>query len=307
MIPVADQRIRRATPATLAVVWSDQDGDDADPTAPVTVGVTRADGTVLVAPGTAAAVADSTVTVALSVAQTAILDWLTATWTDAAGVVLTTVVEVVGGYYLSIGDIRALKNIESNFDAVDIIEARRWFEDGFEQYCGTAFVRRYRLISVWGEGKDYIDLPDRNPQSPLRLLQFGLIQLTGIALSNTVVTADGRLQRYFPYFSNATDDQWGRWSDRFPAGIRITVGYEHGLSSPPGRVRDAAKVAIRDKLLTDNTGSRDYAQITEVGTVIRSSLPGPGRPFGIPYVDRIANEMRERYGRPDQLASVPIG
>lgn len=304
-IPVADQRHLQSVAATLQVTWVDQDGAQTAPTAPVTVAVTRADGTVLLAAGTAATVAGNTATKALTASQTATLDLLTAVWTDAAGRVRTTTHEIVGGYYATVDEIKAMPDC-SSFTTSQVVNARRWFEDTFEQYVGSAFVPRYRLITVWGGGTDYIDLPDRNVRTPLRSLAFGTIAFTGTALTNTVATATGRIQRYFPYVSNATDDQWGRWADRFPVGVRVTVGYEHGLTRPPEDVHDACLVAVADKLLTDKTGPRrEYATVTELG-IVRNSVPGADRPFGIPYIDRVANDMRAKFGR-GTVASVPVG
>ncbi|HNH37980.1 MAG TPA: hypothetical protein PK912_06010, partial [Microthrixaceae bacterium] len=79
---VADEQILAGSSATITGRFRDQDGDLVDPTGPVTVTVTRSDGTAVL---TAAATTAPSGTVgvrqaALSAAQTATLDELTATW-----------------------------------------------------------------------------------------------------------------------------------------------------------------------------------------------------------------------------------
>ena len=88
---VADEQIVAATAASLTWQPTGSDGEPADP-GTVTVGVTRSNGTVVLADGTATSGATSTPrSVDVTAAQTASIDWLTATWKVGATVVATTV------------------------------------------------------------------------------------------------------------------------------------------------------------------------------------------------------------------------
>src|SRR5690349_8723938 len=97
------ERILRGTPGTLSKQWY-EDGVPVDP-GTVTVEITRADGTSLVAAGAATTGSGSTPRAfALTTTHTALLDRLTVTWTSTAKGTLTSVVEVVGGYLFNLAE-----------------------------------------------------------------------------------------------------------------------------------------------------------------------------------------------------------
>jgi len=141
--------------APITVEWSpvDQYGDpsDTDP-GTVTVAVTRADGTVLVAAGAAtdgAGVAPRTFTI--TAAQTgAQLDQLEVAWsTVAAGVVHRTLVDIVGGVYCSLAEVRdpLTGKDKDRFTAGAVHQARVEVEGLIERACGHAvsFVPRFSV------------------------------------------------------------------------------------------------------------------------------------------------------------------
>jgi hypothetical protein len=91
------ERIQKATPGTLSQQWY-EDGVAVDP-GTVTLGITRADGTTLVAPATGTTGSGTGVrTYNLTTTHTALLDRLTVTWTSTLKGTLLTYVEVVGGF-----------------------------------------------------------------------------------------------------------------------------------------------------------------------------------------------------------------
>ena len=126
------QRVLRGAAATLTYVNLDADGVAADAAGAVTVGVTRADGTVLVAAGTATTKPGSTTgiyTVGLTPTQTAQLDLLTATWTVGVltAAARTTEHLVVGGYMFSIDELRSARtgmDDVATWPTADMIAAR---------------------------------------------------------------------------------------------------------------------------------------------------------------------------------------
>jgi len=288
----ADQRgrrILRGTTATITLVSADQDGTALAPSGAVTVGVTRGDGSAVVPAGTAATTSGSTVTASLTPAQTAALDLLESTWTDAGvGSVHTRYHEVVGGHYVSLADLRWQTNLGSDAKFPDdrLIEARRWFEDLFEQYTGVAWVPRYRkaFLDTWGTNGILV-LPDSYIRT-LRSLSYtnvagDTIALTGGDLVDVIVDDSGVLSR--------RSRTW--WPP--PSARTITVAYEYGLDFPPADVVEAAKVAIADRVTSGHAGNRQYSVATQAG-IVRSSTPGPKSPFGIQFVDEVANRRRER-------------
>lgn len=284
------------------------DGVATDADAGVTVTVTRDDGTAI---DTAAAATSVTTGVyAYSLAPQTDLDKLTLVWTGTfSGNVqtITTRTDVVGGYYVGLDELLAMPNL-AGFTVPQLIDARQWFEEKFERYTGRAFVPRYKKITVWGHGTDTLMLPDQYI-SRVRSITFGTVSLGTQALANTVFTDDGRVERYWPYLSNATEPSWGVFGQQFPQGTRVTVAYEYGTDETPRDVTEAAGIAIRSKLLNDDTGRPMLSVSDGAGGTTRFATPGPDRPFGIPNVDVVANDRRRPDWQADRLTvgSIPIG
>lgn len=269
-------RIQRDTPALLTVTFY----VDGTPTndAPVTVGITKADGSVLVAPGAATANPSPGV-YAYSLARQAALNHLTVTWTGA-NQTQTTVVEIVGGFYITESELRSRANMAdaATFSDAKFLAARQWFEDTFERATGVAWVPRFRRVRIAGNGSGLL-LPDLFPRSLLSVRAYTsatvFTSYTAAELADIDLADSGAATRLHP----------GSW----PYGARnLVMEYEHGADSPPSDVVEAAAVAIRDRLLSKVTGNKVYAVQTSDG-IVRSSTPGDRRPFGIPECDAVAN------------------
>jgi hypothetical protein len=239
------------------------------------------------------------------------LDRLTVVWSatfNGLAQSVTTYVDIVGGYYVSLNELANMKNLSdsSKFTPAKLIDARLWFEAKFERYTGRAFVPRYKKLVMWGTGSSAMQLPDENIRT-LRGVQFGTVNLSDAALANIALEASGRIQHFWPLGVNGPDDSFGIYGSSFPINARITIAYEYGTDFCPDDVRDVAKTAIYDHLLNDQSGRREYSAITDLG-IIRYSKPGPDRPFGIESVDEVANDRRRPGWRADRLTagSVPI-
>jgi hypothetical protein len=109
------ERILQLTPGTLSQQWY-EDGAAVDPGA-ATVGITRADGTILVAAGTATAgTGTAPRTFNLTTTHTALLDRLTVTWTSVTKGTIVSYVEVVGGFWFSLADGNVVVGFEHGRD-----------------------------------------------------------------------------------------------------------------------------------------------------------------------------------------------
>ena len=281
MLPVADQRILRGVSATLSWQNVGGDGEVAAPSGAVTVGVTRDDGTVLVAPGAATTGTGSGPrTYALAASDNTLLDLLTATWTDAGdGSTHTTYVEVVGGYYFSIAEARAsdatLADAAKYPDAT-IVEVRREVEEEFERICDVAFVPRYGSQIVSGTNQSSF-LLDQNAVRSVRSVWSYSDTTNYTAWTATEIaslhTEDGRVT--------------SRTGVPFTYGaVNLRIAYEHGLSRPPAEVKRAALQRLRDRLNQAKTGIPDRATsfaVAEGGTY-RLDQAGPYK-TGMPNVD----------------------
>jgi hypothetical protein len=154
------ERIQQLTPGTLSQQWY-EDGAAVDP-GTVTVGITRADGTVLVAAGSSTAGTGTAArTFNLTTTHTALLDRLRVTWTSTLKGTLVSYVEVVGGFLFSIADARALKPLDSavSYPTSQIVSTRLLAEQALEDACGVAFVPRYSLETVMYAGSPLVLKP----------------------------------------------------------------------------------------------------------------------------------------------------
>jgi hypothetical protein len=242
------QRILRGAPATLTYEHLDADGEALDATGALTVGVTRADGTVVLAPGTATVKPGGSTgryTVALTAAQTAQLDLLTATWSDAAAptAARTTVHAVVGAFMFSVAELRAF---EKGFDDVaeypspKLIAARNHAEDEVERICDRVFVPRYRRVVLDGTGEDTVLTGCSEIRTVRSVREYAstgsatYTTFTASQLAGLVPTPDGALRR--------TD---GRVFD-FGFGT-VVVELEHGLTVWGDDLRDAVMTRAADR------------------------------------------------------------
>lgn len=279
-------QILRNTGAQLEVTfYADETATAAD--GAVTVTVTTAAGTVI-ATG-AATTSPSTGRYRYILDPQTDLDRLTLTWTGTfSGVVqsLTTQAEVVGGFYVALAEIREQPGLDNitRYTTAEMAKARRWFEEKFELYTGVAWVPRYRRERLNGNGRTSLMLPDYD----IRTIRS--VRAYSNASTFTEYTAAELADITFAESGIVTRATLGSWT----SGVNnLIVEYECGRDAPvPSDVREAALVAIRDKLLSDQIGSRQYSVVTELGNV-RFVLAGEGRPFGIPFVDQVANERRQ--------------
>lgn len=285
-ISVPTSRIVRGATATLAYQGVDADGEPADPGV-VTVKVESSDGTVVKAAGTATSGSGvNPRTVALTAGDTADLDVLTATWSVGVDVVATSTHEVVGGVYLSVQEIRdlepALSTVTEYPNAV-LITARRQVEAMFEDACNRAFVPRFRVDVLSGDGTNTLVV--RRPD--VRAVRWCEIwdgaEYVTVDVAELRANAVGAVHR--------EDAVW-------PVGVQnVRVGYEYGLDRPPQDLRQAAVQAIRAQVNTFRSGIPDRAtsyQPIDGGNVVLAT-PGLG-PWitGIPTVDEALKRYKWR-------------
>lgn len=286
---MAVQRILRGKPATLTLTYLDSDGAAAAPPGTTTVGVTREDGTVLVAAGTATTASGNLRTVDLTATQTARLDVLTATWTDGTWTE-TTRHEVVGGYLCTVEEIRNQRNLELNtakFPNDLLIDARTWFEDLCARHVkGTSFVRRYQRDTFKGESTGTVLLSKMLPRSIIAVSESGTA-LTSTDWEDWQLDDSGKLTRNTDVFDPPTPTVAQR---------NISIAYEYGFDSPPADLKEAALVAIRSKVLSDRQGlpSREVSVMNEIG-IVRLGQPGADTPTGIGFVDEVLNDYAGKY------------
>lgn len=279
-----DSRILVGVAATLSWQPAASDGEAAAPDGTVTVGVTRADGSSLIAAGTATIGSGSALRqVAVTAAQTATLDVLIATWTDSGGGTATTLHEIVGGFYFSLAEARQVQSTLgdiSKYPAAVLRDVRAAVEDEFEEIAGCAFVPRYRRVRVRGSDTNTLTLPD-----PL-VRTVRSVRAYSTASSYTTWTAD-QLAAIMTDDSGVLDTGTG---GVFPCvGAGLVIEYEHGHDRPPSDLRRHALTRLRE-IANDPVAavpSRAERFTSPEGTVVYSLLPGGpgGRRTGNPDID----------------------
>lgn len=280
--PVAEQQILRGVAATLSWQPTDSTGEPAAPSGTVTVGVTKADGTVVVAAGTATTGSSTSPrTYALAAQNT--LELLTVTWTDSGdSSTATQLVEVVGGYWFTVAQAAARDEKladQAKYPPARIVAVRAEVEAEFEDVTGQAWVPRYRRETLRGTGHNEIvttEVRVRTVRSVRAYDPDGVTHDTWSAgdLAELTITDHGTLLR----------PDGAAWAK----GIRYVVEYEHGHDRPPVDLRDAAVTRLRHRLNAHRSGIPDRATTlsTDAGQTFALATPGlRGFITGIPDVD----------------------
>jgi hypothetical protein len=277
------QRILRGATATLTYENLDSLGQRTPADGTVTVGVTRADGTTLIAPGTATtSVGGGLYSVSLTAAQTSTLDLLTATWSDSAapGVTRTSEHEVVGGFMFTIDDVMGEQGV-SDYDKLAIADRRAEVEDECEWICDVAWVPRYRRLVLDGTDEDTILTGIRQ----IRTVRSARIYSTTGGSTYTSLSA-GQLAGLV-----ASPDGMLRRSDRdyWPLGFgNVVLEVEHGYNAPPADLRTAAVVRCQDLLFRPDSAIPTRARSYTDGSGFSYDLNTPDKfSTGIATVDAV--------------------
>ena len=241
------QRILQGAAATLTVTLADQNGSPADAAGALTVSVALADGTSVLPAGTATTHGSTGVyNVALTSAQTSSLNLLTAVWTDVGNSrTVTTMHEIVGGFFFSLADARASNNgliaNTTNYPDQSILDTRYEVEEEAENICDVAFVPRYHRATLDGWASSDIMLPHNRIRTIRSVRIYPVVggstytALTSTQLAALVVDDDGLVHRTdFGFFDE------GRGN--------IVIEYERGWDAPPAQIKAASLIRLRNRL-----------------------------------------------------------
>lgn len=205
-----------------------------------------------------------------------VLDRLSLTWSATVGgdsiILDQDVIEVVGGFYLGLGEIRDIDPVfkgtqgTARYPTQDLIDRRIEVEDEFERICEQAFVPRFERETLSGNGRGFLKL-----KWP-RVRAVRSVSVGGAVLASTFgVDRLGLLRR---------DVDW-------PVGVgNVVVEYEHGMDRPPTGIKRASKLRMKSLLLTTKSPLPDRAEriaTTDIGTVTLAIASRDST--GIPEVD----------------------
>lgn len=282
-VPLVARRVKKGAIDTLTAYFYDGGESPVDKGA-VSVSVASDDGTVL---QTGAATNTSgTYTFALSLAATAAIDLLTVTWTSGTET-LTTYVEVVGGFYFELAELRAMNDLGSDtaYPTARLRAARDWIEGRIDQACNASFVRRYAR-DRWASWAGDTRLVLRDSAWPRRLLS---VTVAGTAqdVSTLAVTPYGEV-------TYSTGLPWLVYGWQ-AVDVRYEAAY---VDVCPPDLHDAALQAARWRLIsTDGQSgipSRATSLTNEFGNVQLATARTGDRPTGIPDVDAVIVDWARR-------------
>ena len=287
------------SPANLSFVPTDQVTEEPlTAVGPVTVKVT--DGAAdLVATLTGAVGSDGVLTVTVPAADLSVLDEYEIEWQATIGHVSqswTTALEVVGGFYFTAAQFRALGKEFVSTPAENIYALRRLVEGFFERHCHVAFVPRSARCVVRGDGTPLLILPHVEVREIYELVVATPLSGAALALTPTQIAAldQTRLAKGLlglPMYGGHWPDVCGRWNRH----SFLDMHYAHGKTRVPPTVQNAALRLVREYVNLDGrVPPRAVLQATEFGN-FRISTPGPNTPTGIPDIDEVIQfEKRSR-------------
>lgn len=248
-----------------------------------TVTVTsRALGTTLTAPTASAGTGTGVYTVPLTTsAHTGSIDVLDLVWTGTVSGktrVLSQSVEVVGGFYESIPNLRSITTLSSaaTRPAAQLRRFRNELEDICEMARGTAFVHRCAI--------------ETHTTGPVRLKHRHVVSLLAVTIDGVAKTAADYTADPITRTLTTTDGSAVYFTDS------VRVAYVHGYQSPPGALVEACREYVRAKATIDSSNAnRNPTSVTELatGTVYRFGTADPkyGRWTGIEGVDERINQV----------------
>lgn len=252
----------------------------ADATAGVSVSVTRADGTALTtitaasptSPGSGLYNIDFDADVHLT--RTDVLDCVATYEVSGAARREAFQVRVVGGRFFDLRSLRAMQGLTSTsqFSTEDLAAARDVAEEFVEDFTGQAWVPRADVLTV-SDTLTSLFLPYLPVRSLVRLEVDG----TAAVAADATVHPSGRLE--LPEGVSASDD--------------VVVEYEHGESTPPADLAQAAKRLARHILFSGDSSIPDRARmmVTDWGT-FALDIASEEKPTGLPEVDSVLRRYR---------------
>jgi hypothetical protein len=275
-----DTRILVDTAATLSVTF--YDGETVIDPGTVTVTVTRSDGTAVVTGAATAGTGAAARTYTLA-AQTR-LDHLSAVWTGTGARKLTTRHEVVGGFYATLPEIRALDALTNTtkYPTATLEAARAVAEDRFEEATGVAWVPRHEREVLSGVGTSRLLLTRYPPRS-----------LIAVSVDGTAVS-DLTTFRFYPEGTLERKSALTFPREASGGGGNVIVEYTHGEDAPPWDLKQAFLVYVRYLILdtTSRIPDRATGMTTEFGTIQFASAQE--RPTLLPEVDAVLADYDRR-------------
>lgn len=276
-------RILRDAAGEIRIELRNENGVLTDATGAVPVEVRDGGGDVAIAATNAAHPSTGIYTLAIPSSETTILDGYEATWTAVIGGgtnIFRTRYEVIGGFFFSVAEARAFDSgalaDETLYPNQTLTDGREQVESELEDACGVAFVPRGLRVVLDGSSTSSLFLPHTRVR---RLVSVKVDDVASDLNDIALYGDEGRMVLQTGSFSSGYQN--------------VSILLEHGYSQPPERIKRAALILLRDRLVGSNIHDRALSHTDESGTV-SLSVAGVNGYFGIPEVDAAVEQYAER-------------
>lgn len=280
------ERVLRNTAATVSVTfYSGSSPVEAD--GAVAVVAKKADGSTLFSTN---ATNDPAVGVySVVIPAQANLNFLTLSWTGSftgTPVTIESKVEIVGGFYFSIGELRAYDSAFSNltrFPDELLVTIRDQVEAEFEDICKRAFVPRYYREDAieldYDEDMIWLEKPE-----PIRFLS---IKQNNVDYTSWYSSGYLIRDKNSPRGVHVVNSALGVFNYD-PLYYPTSVEYEYGLTSVPIPIKEKALKRAKIKLIGLNSTIDERALtmiLPDIGTVNLATPGQRGSETGVPDID----------------------
>jgi len=285
--PVPADRFLQLSSGSTSVTFQDPTGEPTAATGTVTASVYRSDGTLVQASVSTTTGSTGYYAAHLSSASVAQLELLTVKWYDGSTLRKQTAVEIVGGFYFTIAEVRAIDpalSDEDRYPLSRIQQGRALVEWEAERIMGVSWVPRYRYVTLDRPAWPQLLLPD-----PM-IRDIRIVRAYNAPTSTIDYTSGTSFDDLAGTETGIAVSRSGAWSwCSVSAPFRsLTVGYEHGFDAPSPDVKDAALLHLRHKLnrRTAALSDRATSQNNDFGAVTLATA-GVDFATGIPDVDSV--------------------
>lgn len=275
-----DQVLRNTAATASVTFYNGSIGADADGT--VTVTAKKADGTTLFSTSATNDPAPGVYTTVIPPQAT--LNQLTLTWTGTftgTTVSIESNVEIVGGFYFSIAELRAQ---DKNFDNLTkypnsaLIDARAYVEAEFEDICHRAFVPRYHretgIVTDYDTHTLWLEKPE--------VVRFISLKVAGVDQLSWYTAGYLTKDKWSPRIVNLNNVAIGA------VYSNVDAEYEYGMTQVPLPIKQ--KALKRAKMfLMGQTSTLDERAVSmslpDIGTINLAQPGVRGSETGVPDID----------------------
>jgi hypothetical protein len=283
------EKVLRNTAATITVTFYNG-SSPAEADGAVTVTAVKGDGTTLFTLPATNEIAVGVYSIVIppqAALNTFVLTWA-GTFTGTP-ITIETDVEIVGGFYFSIAELRGFDKVLENttrFPTDALVNARDVVETEFEDICARAFVQRYHREEALVPDTDTALLWTEKPE----VTNINSVTVDGVDQTAWVAAGYFKRDKYSPRaLVVSTEAQSALYAND------VTMEYEYGMRRVPRLIKEKALKRAKQFLVGQNSTMDERATtmlIPDVGTVNLATPGMRGSETGVPDIDVVLERFK---------------